>query len=182
MEHPGEVWQEFDFNGERLGGLEPEKCYDTDFKMLGGVAIMFYRFNNGKVEFLFQHRSKNLRANPDMWDVSAGGHINLNEPKLDTAVRETREEIGVEIDKSKLEYAVTMIREIMNYSLYFYDWTGKEDNFSFDDAEVQAVKWISEDEIDEFWSGLKKPIREDRYYRMLIDEQIEKIKSKYGNN
>ena len=57
MEHPGEIWQEYDFNGERLGGIEPNN-YDFDaFRLMGGAAIMLYRLRDGEVEFLFQHRS-----------------------------------------------------------------------------------------------------------------------------
>lgn len=182
MEHPGEIWQEYDFNGERLGGIEPTDHIGDDIKLYGAVAIMLYRFNNGKVEFLFQHRSKNLRSNPDTWDVSAGGHINLNEPRIVSAVRETKEEIGINIDAKNLEFAITYIRFKIFNTLFFYDYTDCDDDFSFDDEEVSEVKWVSEDELEDFWPSLKRHLDEDVIFSNFIKEQIEKTKLKYGNN
>lgn len=182
MEHPGEVWQEYDFNGERLGGIEPTDNIGDNIKCYGGAVIMLYRYVDGKVEFLFQHRSKNLRANPDAWDVSAGGHINLNESRLDTIVRETKEEIGIDIDANKLEFAVFYNRWKCMYAVYFYDWTGMVDNFSFDDEEVSEVKWVDEDNLKEFWPNLKKHLNDDEIFKYFVNERIERIKEKYGNN
>ena len=93
--HSGELWQEYDKNGTRLGSIDPENHDFDKVKFFGGTAIMLYRFKDEKVEFLFQHRSKFVDRNPEKWDVSAGGHINFEEKKLDAAKRETEEEIGV---------------------------------------------------------------------------------------
>ena len=84
MEHQGEIWQEYDFNGERLGGIDPNNySYDT-IRLMGGAAVMLYRVVNGELEYLFQHWSKFLKGYPDKWDVSAGGHTNLNESVLES--------------------------------------------------------------------------------------------------
>ena len=107
MEHPGEIWQEVDFNGEIIGGIDPNDFDEEKVKRFNGVAVMLYRYNNGEVEFLFQHRSKNLKANADKWDVSAGGHVNVGERPIEAMVREAREEIGVKLDASRLEQAAT---------------------------------------------------------------------------
>ena len=182
MEHPGEVWQEFDYNGERLGGIDPVHLDEDKVKFFGGSAIMLYRFKDGEVEFLFQHRSKYLKGNPDKWDVSAGGHNNLDEKIIDTIVRESREEIGAEIDKDKLEFAGTYLRWRVFVSLYFYDWTGREDNFHFDDQEVEEVKWIKYSKLDEFLPNLKQLLREDEVFMHFLEEWNQKILEKYENH
>ena len=110
MEHPGEIWQEYDFNGERLGGIDPNNYDDDKIHLYGGAAVMLYRVVDGEVEYLFQHRSKFLKGNPDKWDVSAGGHINLGEPVLDSAVREAYEEIGVKLDRNKMKFAESYVK------------------------------------------------------------------------
>ena len=140
MEHPGEVWQEFDYNGERLGGIVPRDFDETKVRLVGGGASMLYRVRNGEIEFLFQHRSKLLKGNPDKWDVSAGGHVNLDEPIIDAIIREAHEEIGVELEKDKLEFAEFYQKDFMIVFLYFYDWSDREDEFYFDDQEVEEVK------------------------------------------
>ena len=177
MEHPGEVWQEFDYNGERLGGIEPRDFDETKSKLVGGSAIMLYRVRDGQIEFLFQHRSKTLKGNPDKWDVSAGGHVNLNEPIIDTAIRETREEIGVDIDKNKLEFAEYYIKEKLMVFLYFYDWGDRADEFSFDDHEVEEVKWVKYSEFESFLPMLKPNLKRDLKFLRCLDEWNDKIQN-----
>ncbi|MBR3137957.1 NUDIX domain-containing protein [Candidatus Saccharibacteria bacterium] len=181
MEHPGEIWQEVDFNGERIGGIEPTKLDLDKVKLFIGAAVMLYRYKDGEVEYLFQHRSKKLQGNPDKWDVSAGGHVNLNESRVTAAVRETYEEIGAKIDSDKLEYAATYLRWKVLVCLYFYDWTGKEDNFSFNDQEVEEVKWIKYKDIKDFMPNFKYNLAEDEVFLYYLKEWTAKIIKKYEN-
>lgn len=182
MEHQGEIWQEYDFNGERLGGIDPNNYnYDT-IRLMGGAAVMLYRLRDGEVEFLFQHRSKFLKGNPDKWDVSAGGHINLNESALDAVVRETREEIGVDIDRKKLEFAETYIRLRDLINLYFYDWGDRADEFYFDDQEVEEVKWVKYSELEAFLPNIKKLLLEDKVFFACLEEWNKKILEKYNQS
>ena len=181
MEHPGEVWQELDYNGERLGGLDPAGLDEDKVKIFAGATIMLYRYSDDGVEFLFQHRSKFLKGNPDKWDVSAGGHINLNESNIDTIMREAREEIGIKIDKNKLEIAANYLRWKVMTTLYFYDWTRMEDDFHFNDQEVEEVKWVKYADFEDFSSKLKSVLREDKIFRYYLEEWNNKILEKYGD-
>lgn len=178
MEHPGEIWQEYDFNGERLGGIDPNDFDEANIKLFGGAAIMLYRLRDSEVEFLFQHRSKFLKGNPDKWDVSAGGHVNLDEPVLDTAVRETQEEIGVVIDKNLLEFAGAYVRWNVMINLYFYDWGERADEFSFDDQEVEEVKWIKYSELESFLPNLKKYVANDKIFLYCLEEWNRRVLEK----
>lgn len=181
MEHPGEIWQELDFNGERSGGIKPDDYNEDEIKFYYGVALMLYRFKNGEVEYLFQHRSKFLKGNPDKWDVSAGGHINLGEPRIDAVLRESKEEIGIELDKNKLEMAAIYSRWIVMVGLYFYDWTGEVDEFKFNDKEVEEVEWVGYSELDKFWPNLKRQVAEDKVFKYYLEEWNRKILAKYEN-
>lgn len=175
MEHPGEVWQEFDFNGERLGGVKPHDFDESKIRLTGGAAIMLYRVRNGEVEYLFQHRSKFLKANPDKWDVSAGGHVNLDEAVIDAAIRETNEEIGAKIEKNQLEFAEYYRKGKLIVFLYFCNWNDREDEFSFDDQEVEEVKWVKYSEIESFWPNLKPHLIKDQKFFDCLGEWNEKI-------
>lgn len=181
MEHPGEVWQELDFNGERLGGISPAELDEEKVKLFYGTAVMLYRFRNGEVEYLFQHRSKFLKGNPDKWDVSAGGHVNLGEKQIESAIRETKEEIGVVLDGEKLEIAANFLRWKVFVALYFYDMTGEEVEFRFDDEEVEEVKWVKYAELESFWPNLKQILAEDKIFKYYLDEWNKRILEKYGN-
>lgn len=181
MEHSGEIWQELDYNGERIGGVKPSDFDAQKVRLMSGAAVMLYRYKDGEVEYLFQHRSKELRANPDKWDVSAGGHVNLDEKRIDAVARETKEEIGAEIDVNELELAGIYRRWIVMITLYFYDWTGREDSFCFDDGEVEEVKWVKYSQLDSFTSKFKQTVQEDELFFYFLKEWNAKILKKYEN-
>ena len=182
MEHPGEVWQELDYNGTRLGGIVSNNLDLSKIKLFVGVAMMLYRYRNGEVEFLFQHRSKFLRGNPDKWDVSAGGHINLNEEEVVAMRREAWEEIGAEIDVNELEIAAFYRRQHDTMvCLYFYDWGERKDEFRFNDQEVEEVKWVKYTELEEFLPNLKTAVREDEVFMHYMATWNARILEKYGD-
>lgn len=52
---------------------------------------------------LLQRRSLAKENFPGLWDVSAAGHLSEGETSAEAAVRETREELGVEIGTAHLE-------------------------------------------------------------------------------
>jgi len=64
------------------------------------VHIWFYRAD-GMV--LIQQRGKDKDTYPLRWDVSVAGHVGAGEAVPAAAVREVREEIGLDIRKSELE-------------------------------------------------------------------------------
>ncbi len=63
--------------------------------------IWFYTKNK---EILFQKRANNKDTFPGLWDVSVAGHIGAGESAENTAVRETKEEIGLVIKNEDLEF------------------------------------------------------------------------------
>lgn len=49
---------------------------------------------NSKKQVLLQKRSKNKKMWPDMWDISAGGHVLAGEFGFQAIIREIKEELG----------------------------------------------------------------------------------------
>ena len=178
MEHYGEIWQEYDIRGERVmdGGLTPGNPVQEG-NLYGGTAVMLYRIKDGNLEFLFQHRSKLLRGNPDKWDVSTGGHINYNESKIDSAIREAKEEIGVDLRKEDLELAACYVRENSYVCLYFYDFTYEKDEFFFDDNEVEEVKWVRFEDFGAFRDNLKTKLKEDKVFTAYLEIWADKLRT-----
>ena len=185
--HHNEKWQEFYQNGERImnGGRSPEsgtpKKAEEDI-WVGTMIVWLYRKTQHGIELLFQKRSPYVDRYPNRWDVSAGGHVNYNEEVVDAAVREASEEPGVEIEKEKLKYSFSLAgssgHNLLIYG-YFYDWTGREDDFHFDDNEVSEVKWVPLEDFDEFIKGddVKRPLKGAYYTLGLTKYWLEY----YGN-
>ena len=168
--HTDELWQVYAPNGEAIPGKGWDSALDnpedSGANEIVGVAIVFlFRVNeDGVLEVLWQRRSDKVSRHPGMWDISAGGHINLGESLPEAAAREAWEEIGVKISPEELRF-VTMSPFNKNRFAWIYavDYTGKEEDFKFDDGEVSEVRWIPYAGMEEFRERFaKKPLRKDK--------------------
>lgn len=52
---------------------------------------------NDKKELLLQKRSATKKSHPNFWDISGAGHIRAGETVTEGAIRELKEELGVEV-------------------------------------------------------------------------------------
>ena len=43
-----------------------------------------------------------------MWDASVGGHFSAGESSLETAIKESREELGIDCDDKSLKFICTV--------------------------------------------------------------------------
>ncbi len=178
--HHDEMWQVYAPNGEPIPGLGWDSALDnpekSGAKEIIGVAVVFlYRMRDGVLEFLWQKRSETVDRYPGYYDISAGGHINLGESLIEAAIREADEEIGAKISAEDLRF-VTMIPFNKNRFAWVYavDFTGREENFSFNDKEVSEVRWVSHDELGEFWKNFAKPpLQKDKLTRLFLDRWLE---------
>ena len=64
------------------------------------VHVMVY---DERGALLLQKRSAGKDIQPGMWDTSVGGHLAVGESYREAAIRETREELGLEISAADLE-------------------------------------------------------------------------------
>ena len=170
MVHSNELWQEYDEQGRPLenGGRPAGHAPELEARS-GHYAVActwLYRFTPETnkpetppiIEILFQKRSKFVDRNPEKWDVSAGGHVNYGESILDAAVRELHEEIGADdLAKDDLIFLYSRFwRTEKFHHLYVCNYTGREDNFHFDDQEVSEVKWVRLEDLKDFWQNFTK--------------------------
>ena len=162
--HKDEMWQVYAPNGEAIPGEGWDSARDNPEKTGSdksvGVAVVFlYRYNDGgELELLWQKRADGIDRYPGYYDISAGGHINLGETVVEGAMRECREEIGAEIDASLLQFAFTKPFNQNRFAwIFMVDWTGRPDEFHFDDKEVSEVKWVLYSETEEFRKKYAKP-------------------------
>ena len=105
---------------------------------------------NPKGEILLQLRAKDKDLYPDMWDISAAGHVAAGEDPLTAGVREIEEEIGLNVKKEDLQFF--KIRKVMvvykkiknnefNY-IYLLKFDGDAKRLRLQDEEVQEIRSI----------------------------------------
>ena len=162
--HKDELWQLYAPNSLPITGKGWDSALDnpevSGSDAIVGVAVVFlYRFNEkGGLELLWQKRADGIDRYPGYYDISAGGHINLGESVVEGAIRETREEIGALITAEDLQFAFTKSFNKNRFAwVFMVDWTGKPEEFSFNDKEVSEVKWVPYDEGERFRKKYAKP-------------------------
>ena len=125
-------------------------------KGLWHKAVAVFIINSKKQVFL-QKRSKNKKMWPDMWDISAGGHVLAGEFGFQAIIREIKEELGLSVKKEEIIFigcstSINKKGDILNKHFNEYYIVTKdidEKNLSLQKEEVSEVKWINKEEIIE---------------------------------
>ena len=112
-----------------------------------------------KGEILLQQRSHKKAIYPLLWDVSVAGHIDTGESFIEAALRETKEEIGLELNSDSLKKIGVKLHESS------YNYGGIQDNefhhiyiaelktslhlLTPQEAEVEALKLVTFKEFED---------------------------------
>ena len=128
-----------------------EECHKKGLYHKAAVVFII----NSKNEVLIQQRSSNKKLWPNKWDITAGGHVDAGEFGYEAVIRETKEEIGIDITEKDLLFIGSTISHneqndiINNHFNEFYIVKKDLDkkNIKLDLEEVQDIKWISKEEI-----------------------------------
>jgi len=104
MSDPLEMLEIINENDQVIG-LETRKKIHQDGLLHREIHIWFL---TPKGEIIFQHRAKDKDTYPDKLDATVGGHV---EPKMsyeETAIKECKEETGIDININKLLFLTKM--------------------------------------------------------------------------
>lgn len=169
-------------NDELTGIQKTKKEAHKDGSWHRAVHIWIY---NSAGEVMIQLRSKEIDLFPDTWDVSVGGHIGALEDPLDTAVRETGEELGITIKKENLEFfKIQKIQAICNeitnkefLYVYFYRYDGGANNTKLQKAEVAEIKFLPVEEIRNMFLKNPEKFTHKQDYLFAVFDALASIKS-----
>lgn len=156
---------------------KPRSLVHRDGELHPTVHVWLIRRRDMGIYVLMQKRSATKDIYPDMWDVSSAGHVRQGQEYGTTAIKETREELGLEITREQLEFlgfrknshieenisdneitAVFMCREDIDESM-----------INPNPSEVSEVGWA---EIDE----LLTIMNDDDFPCCILSEELEMIK------
>jgi isopentenyldiphosphate isomerase len=139
-----ELWDVYDENREKTGRTHERgiPMKEGDYHMVIHVWIV-----NDSGEILIQKRQPWKEGWPNMWDGSAAGSAVVGDSSVDAAMRETKEELGIDLDISKGEKLFSV-----KFSSGFDDIWLVRQNVDIGDLklqyeEVADAKWASETEI-----------------------------------
>ena len=85
-----------------------------------------------------------VKQNSKEWSIPKG-HVENNETEIETALREVKEEVGldVEIDATKRYTLNYIIKDEIDKTTVLYLAKAKNDNILMQDSEIENVKWCS---------------------------------------
>lgn len=147
-----EMFDVLDEKGKYIGKIESrEKCHKEG---LWHKAVVVYIINSKK-QVLLQKRSPNKKLWPNMWDVTAGGHVLAGEFGFEAIIREAQEELGINLDPKEITFIGSAISsnikgDIVNRHFNEYYIVHKdidETKLILQKEEVAEVKWIDKEEI-----------------------------------
>lgn len=140
-------------DNENVIGLETREKIHKEGLLHREMHIWFI---TPKGELVLQHRSKDKDMYPDKLDATVGGHVEPNMSYEETAVKECKEETGVDIDPSKLvllrkmkgksfDKSTGMINNSMRPQ-YAYLYEGSIDDLQVEDGKSEGFEvWKIDD-------------------------------------
>lgn len=138
-------------NGEYLDKIESrEKCHSEGLWHRAVVSFII----NSKKQILLQKRSKYKKMWPNLWDV-IGGHVLTGELGYQAIIRETKEEMGIDLKKEEIMFigATTSSDkkgDIINNHFNEYYICFKDidiNDLKLQEEEVSEARWFEKDEV-----------------------------------
>lgn len=83
---------------------KPRSLIHRDGELHPTVHVWLIKRKDMGIYVLLQKRSSSKDIYPNLWDVSSAGHVRQGQEYGITAIKETREELGLEITREKLEF------------------------------------------------------------------------------
>lgn len=152
MEEKFDVLNKF---GEYTGEVATRsECHE---KGLWHRAVVVFIISTDGKRVLLQQRSSNKKLWPNLWDITAGGHVLSSELGYQAVIREAKEEIGIDINTNQLLFigsttSTNISGNIINnhYNEYFVVKSDVSvDKIVLQEEEVQDIKWFTKEEIIE---------------------------------
>lgn len=137
--------------------LKNQPCYDKDGNFLGwfsrsvAVVTFIFRQYGNELQVLLEKRGKGCPDNVGRW-CSVCGYLEFNDTLEDTAVKETLQETGIEIEKEQLVFyglSSSPDDNKQNVSVHYLYFDDKIIDFDMSKAvggeenEVEELTWVT---------------------------------------
>lgn len=146
-----EMWDLYDRN-RRLLDKKVErgtKLSDNEYHLVSNAWI-----RNSEGKFLISQRVA-WKSHPLMWECT-GGSVLMGESTFDGAIREAKEELGVDLSDSRYVFVGSTTRYYKNcpdiLDVYLFEKDISIEDVEIQKEEVNDVKWATKDEIIELYN------------------------------
>ncbi|MGM0921330.1 MAG: NUDIX hydrolase [Bacillota bacterium] len=121
---------------------------DGDYHLVVHVWIM-----NDKGEVLLTKRHQN-KPSPNLWECP-GGSVLAGEDSLEGAIREIKEEIGIDLYWRNGKLIKSERRDTFNdfYDVWLFNQSFEITNTTLQNEEVSDAKWVSKSELESIYKS-----------------------------
>ena len=123
---------------------------------------------NDKNEFLIQKRSHNKKVFPSMWSQTGGG-VDAGESALQGALRETKEELGIDIPRDNIEFMLSFKRKYNYLDVWLAKLNVDINDIIIQKEEVSEVKWVAKETLIKMHDNGELAPSLDIYFNMFMD-------------
>ena len=162
---------------DNIIGLETREKVHKDGLLHREIHVFFL---TPQGEIIFQHRAKDKDAYPDKLDATVGGHVDPNMTYEETAIKECKEETGVDIDISKLLFLTKMRKKSFDQvtgmtnntfrSQYAYFYEDSIDDLQIEDGKATGFETRKIDDLSHLSEEEK-----GKFTQVLIGEDMIKL-------
>lgn len=167
MKNDIEYFDSLDEFGNKIGkiGTKEQIINEGNFYRI----VNLYIINPKTKQILIQKRSKTKKVNSNKWDITTGGHIKAGESSMDAIIRETKEEIGIDISKDN----VIKVLEFNNkknviVDIYFLEKEIDIKSISLQKSEVEDIKYFLLEELIKAYNENNSNFVNHNFFPLLI--------------
>ncbi len=175
-----------DENGEPTGEVVERECAHREGIAHRTSHVWLYRIKDGKVQLLLQKRSEHKDSFPGCYDISSAGHIPAGDGYLESAIRELKEELGVDANMDSLfpagkrsfsyegDFYGKPFRDCQVTRVYVLNDEREEDQFKIQEEELSEVLWMDMEE-------LIRAVRNCTLPNCIYEEELEMVEKTLYN-
>ena len=140
-----------------------------------GISAIALIDKDGKL--LIQKRSANKKNEPNKWDLSSAGHIDIDETPEQAAVRELFEETGIKVEIEELKLIDTYLNKVkldkdtfINHYTYLFLVQKDIDikTLQMQESEVSEVIFVDKKKYNEIFNN-KEMVEAIKYCNKVLD-------------
>ena len=139
-----ELWDAYDVRGNSLEHtlIRGEEVPAGEYHLVADILV---RHTDGS--FLLTQRDPQKPAFPGCWELSAGGSVLAGETALSGAMRELREETGIQADALAPAFEITWPGRHAIYHGYVCRYAGDKEAITLQPGETVAYRWLTLPEL-----------------------------------
>lgn len=134
---------------------------------------------DGASRILLQQRSMTKDNSPGLWDSSSAGHVDSGESYIECAIRELKEELGLDVREDQLAPQFMLNATKMNGMEFAQVYTlVTDDPVTADAIEIAGIQWCCADELDQWLSASVTdftPVFKEIWYRLQSNAQSSEL-------